>query len=239
MPRRKKNYRRKNYRKKKTFVQNKESKEITNTGKPKTSIILYKGIGIPSIYCCKLKYSEHLSFTSGAYNDFIIRGNGPYDPKFAAFGGQPMYWDQLTALYNRYTAISSSVAVTFVNKTSTGEASFTKVGIYPLGDSTTAMDINTATERDNCKYSQLGPNSGDQGIITIDHYAKATAILGKAKDENTDDILSADISSVPARQWFWHIFAGTLDQLTATNVYIDVTVTYYVKFFNRKEVSRS
>lgn len=236
MPRRRNRRRRR--RRRQQVVRTKSDQEVVSTGKARQKALIYRGIGIPSIYCCKLKYS----FTTNAnssFSDLIVRGNGAYDPEVALGGGQPMYWDQLASLYQRYTALSSSIAVTFVNKSGSGEASFTKVGAYPIGTQTSPLTLQEATERDNCKYAQLGPNTGDQGIITLNHYAKATAVLGKARDENTDDVLSSDISTTPARPWYWHIFAGSLDATTAVNVYIDVTVTYYIKFYDRREVARS
>lgn len=234
MPRRR---RKKNYGKRRVY--NQEDKEVISTGNPRTTAIIYKGIGIPNIFCTKLKFNTTISLTSGTYNYNIFRGNGAYDPDFAAGGQQPMYFDELTALWQRYCVLSSQIQVNAINRTATGGASFTKVGVYPLGRATPESDLPSATERDNCKYAQLGPNTGDQGIINITHYAKATQVLGKARDENTDDVLSALYTTNPARQWYWHVFAGTLDNLSDINVFLDVTLTYYVKFYDKIDVGRS
>lgn len=231
---------RKNYRKKKTQIIIRESdKEVTNTGKARQQALIYRGIGIPSIFCTKLKYNFTQALNGTFLNIVNIRGNGAYDPEQAAGGGQPMYFDQFSALYQRYTVLSSSISCTFVNRAGVGEAAFTKVGVYPLGDLVAPLTLQEATEKDNCKYAQLGPNTGDQGIIQMNHYAKATQVLGKAKDENTDDTLSAGIGANPAREWFWIVFAGALDGTAAISLYLDITVTYYVKFYDRQDVSRS
>lgn len=241
MPRRyrKKKYRRR-YNKRKDHTQTKGDKEVINTGRPKRDVIMYKGIGIPNVFFTKLKYSLTLQFNSSAYQEALIRMNNINDPVYALGGGQPMYYDELAALYTYYTVYGASATITFINKTNTTEAAFTKVGIYPLNTSTTAASIGEATERDYCTYAQLGPNTGDQGIITMSSYAKPYQVIGRDKDEAGDDTMTGTFAgSGPVQEPLWHIFAGTLDLTTTANVYADCVFTFYVKAFDRIAVARS
>lgn len=237
-----KNYgkRRRRYQKKQmVMVRGKVDNEITNTGKTNMKPLLYRGIGIPPAFYTKIKFNYDQLNNTSTLSDLVVRGNGAYDPLFAVGGLQPMYYDQLTALYERYCVLASEITATFVNQSNVGTGSFQKVGIYALTDSSGPANLSEATERDNCKYAHLGPANGDQGIITINHYAKTTDVVGKANSESQDDILSALNIAVPSRQWFWHVFAGTLDGSTNQSVHVDITVTYYIKFYDRFEVAQS
>lgn len=234
MPRKyKRKYRKKNYKKKKYQLSVKQDEGVVSTGKPRNTIILYKGIGLPSQYICKLKWNVTVDFNSSHYQEYIINANGPYDPQYALGGSQPMYYDELTSLYDYYNVLSSSVVVNFVNKTAAAGSSFVKCGIFPHGNATNTTGITESTERDSCNFAQLGPNTGDQGIMTVKHYAKTTAVLGKNNDEKDDDSLSAYKNQLPNEPWYWHVFVGSLDRTSTVNLFADITLVYYVRFFNR------
>jgi len=48
--------------------------------------------------------------------------NGMYDPNISGTGHQPLFFDQMTALYNHYTVIGCKAIVEVVNQTSAGVA---------------------------------------------------------------------------------------------------------------------
>jgi len=241
MPRRyRKRKGRKRYNRRKNFAKTQADKEIVKTGRPKKDVILYKGIGIPNQFFTKLKYNVTFEMDLYPYEEVLIRMNNINDPVYALGGGQPMYFDQLALLYSNYTVYGCSATLTFINKTNTTESAFTKVGIYPLNDSTTAANVAEATERDYCTYAQLGPNTGDQGIITMSSYAKPYQVVGRDKDEAGDDTMTGTFAgSGPVQEPLWHIFAGTIDGTANTNVYVDCTFVFYVKAFDRIRVASS
>lgn len=221
------------------MVQVKGDKEVVNTGQAKKDSVVYRGIGIPNQFFTKLKYNQTFSITATPYLETLIRSNSVFDPVYALGGGQPMYLDEFAQLYNRYTVYASSITLTFIQRTAQTEASYVKVGVYPLVDTSTAGSVSEATERDNCIYAQLGPNTGDQGIVNMNAYGKIYKIAGRDKTEAGDDTMSATVTADPAISPLWHIFTGTLDGITDVNVYVDMTITYYVKFYDRLSVGRS
>lgn len=240
MPRtRTKNRRRYRRRTRNVKTTDKQDGEIMMTGKVNMRPVIYRGIGIPPAFYTKLKFNYNQQFTGSPITDFIIRANGPFDPLFAIGGLQPMYYDEFAALYNRYCVLASEIQVSFVNGTSAGQAAYQKVCVYPIADSFGAANITVATERDNCKYAICGPSNGDQGVMNIRHYAKTTAVVGKAHSEAQDDVLSASVISLPSREWYWHVVAGTLDGITGQNIFMDITITYYIKFYDREDVGQS
>lgn len=52
------------------------------------------------------------SFTSGL-GTYVFSANGLYDPNTTGTGHQPLYFDQLAAVYNHYTVLKSRIKVTF------------------------------------------------------------------------------------------------------------------------------
>lgn len=238
MPRRRKNYKKKYRNKKKNQrLQNFGDKEVIYTGTPKMQPVIYKGIGIPPVFCTKLKWNYKSRFT-GAFNTKLFRANSAYDPDYvSAPTGSAMYFAELSQLYNRYCVIASSIVVTFMNNLNSTEGANCKFGVYPLNDIATTLSIREMTERDNCAYAHIGVKDGDQGIVTIKHYANIAQASGKARDENTDDVMSAPVTTNPNRSLYWHVAGGTFDGSTVCDVIYDVTIVYYVKFYERIDVA--
>jgi len=230
----------KQYKKKvQNVVHSSGDKEVTHTGKSKTDSVVYRGIGIPGVFYTKVKYSDTYSFTTSPYQEHLMRMNSIFDPDYSFGGSQPMYYDELSLLYQNYVVLGCDISATFINKANTTEAAYAKVGIYPLGISTTASGLEHATERDNCTFAQLGPNTGDQGIISMNCYSKPYQVLGLNKSLAQDDTMSANFSANPSTDCLWHIFGGSLDGLTNVNIYIDIVITYYIKCYERNAIQRS
>lgn len=239
MPRKNHNRKKRYRKKKKQEISTKGDKEVTKTGQIKRQSVIYRGIGIPAEFYTKLKYSDTLDFSGAPYRERILRMNSLYDPLYMLGGDQPMYYDEFSLLYARYCVQACDVQVTFINRSATGETSYQRVGCYPLGVPSTSASIYESVERDNCVYSTLGPNTGDQGIVSMSIYGKIHKLLGLPSDEKNDDTLSAVTSTDPANIAYLHVFGGSLDTLTDSSFYATITMTFYCKFFDRINVARS
>lgn len=62
----------------------------------------FKISGIPWKSYYKLNYSENIPITTGVMNFYNWRLNSVYDPNFTGTGGQPLWHDQLAAIYTSY-----------------------------------------------------------------------------------------------------------------------------------------
>lgn len=228
---RKRNYRRK----KKIYPYSNDDKEVIHTGKSTNQSVVYRGIGIPPVFYTKLKYNETFAVSS-IFGEYLMNGNSIYDPDRTGVGHQPMYADQFADLYRKYHVTACSINLSFINRTSTGDVGITPfgtVGVYALTSASASVDLTDATERDNCSYSAIGPSTGDQGIMNMSQYKRTSEVVGK----NTldDDLIGATGNSGtnPALPWIWHIFYGSSDKSDSLQLYINVTLTYYVRFFDR------
>lgn len=81
---------------------------------PRTMVTL--GTGLPKKIMCKHKYQETVSITipiGVVIQRYIFSANGMYDPNITGTGHQPLYFDQLSALYDHYCVIGSKIRVLF------------------------------------------------------------------------------------------------------------------------------
>ena len=62
----------------------------------------FKEFGVPNSINVRLRYSDVITLTStaGSLSKHVFRSNSLFDPDFTGVGHQPMYYDQLGALYS-------------------------------------------------------------------------------------------------------------------------------------------
>lgn len=53
--------------------------------------------------------STDLTLDTGGVQSVLFRANGLYDPEYAIGGHQPLYFDQMSALYNHYHVVASKI----------------------------------------------------------------------------------------------------------------------------------
>lgn len=76
---------------------------------------------MPAMFQNVMSYSDidTLTLTLGAVNTAKYVTNSLYDPNYTGTGTQPMYFDQLIAIYDHYTVVSSYIEVTILGRTTT------------------------------------------------------------------------------------------------------------------------
>lgn len=78
-------------------------------------VVLTKGVptGFPRKLIFKHKYAEQLALTSttGVMAKYYFAANGLYDPNITGTGHQPLYFDQLTPIYDHYCVIGSRIKI--------------------------------------------------------------------------------------------------------------------------------
>jgi len=118
----------------------------------------YKSIvGFPPKMTYKLKYADAITLSSSgtAVTTYQFRANSVYQPDATNTGHQPLYFDQIMAIYDHYVVIGSKIKVTF-NRNAAG-ANAARVCLY-LNDDTTMVpaSVVTATEQSTGKTSGMG-----------------------------------------------------------------------------------
>jgi len=77
--------------------------------------VVSTGTGFPKKLIMNHKYTEtvNVNNTTGLFNTYVMSCNGLFDPNITGTGRQPLYFDQLTALYNHYVVIGSKCTFKF------------------------------------------------------------------------------------------------------------------------------
>lgn len=182
--------------------------------------------GFPKIMRTKISYVLNRSGTTDA--SYILRGNGPYDPEEATGGGQPMAWAQYLAIYGSYKVTGSSIKLQTINNDTTPCKAIIVANTSNSHLSTldVAPDLVQTT---NHRYQALTGSQAGKNIGVMSMYRRTSKFY-----PGISDTVTATTSANPADQWYWHI---VMKDSTAWEFY--AKVTYYVKFFERKDIKQT
>lgn len=163
---------------------------------------------------------------------YAYSGNGPYDPRIQIGGGQPIQWDDISPLYERYWVHYCKVSVIFSNPTHDGMVCGVRVRTNVNSVATTGRTIDELAEMDLCKQKRIN-NSGKQ-VTSFNFTLKPYQIIGITKGQyNNLEYSGLVASSNPAVQpyiepYACHTVAGETGVIRCY-----VKVTYYIQMTNK------
>lgn len=190
---------------------------------------------------------QHFPVTTaaGGLGQFELSCNGIFDPDNAgATTHQPMYRDQLAAIYNKYVVLSSTATFTFhLAATSAAPAILVGCCILPFSGAAPGQAV-TLAEQPTAIWKvipgvQATPQDAYQTVnrITIKWDTKKS--FGGDVIDNTS--LGADIGANPTEQTFFNFFCQDAAATPAAISALVVTaiVTYNVQWFDLNTESAS
>ncbi|AUM61756.1 capsid [uncultured virus] len=182
---------------------------------PLKSIVTF-GKGLPSKVMTTHKYCEVTTQTSTwpTVGHIQYRANGMFDPNITAGGHQPMYFDQLAALYDHFCVISSKITIEVVPSTTDEPIA---CGIF-LNDNTSGeTDFQTLMEYSQSSYRLIPITMAKP--VTLSCVFNAKKVFGGSILSNTE--LQGTPSADPTEQ---SVFDFWLIGAYGTNVSATVTV---------------
>lgn len=227
MPRRKYYKKKKGYRKRYRKRRNPMNRPSTRSGLA----------GIPDSKFVKLKYTTFLNLNGGALPFAVhrFRGNGLFDPDSTGIGGQPLAFDQWANFYEKNLVYASKINVQLLNNNTTSGPGNVLINIIPTEEIVTRTYSELSDSRYNVNRLIAPVSAGSNGVY-MKNYISTKKLYG---DTNIDDLYEADFTSLPNRQWYWHIQADSFNETDVPNLAVKVTITYYVKLFNPRELLAS
>jgi len=191
--------------------------------------------GFPERLVMKHKYTGAftLNGTTGmSVNSF--KANGMFDPDTTSVGHQPLYYDQMTAIYDHYCVKSSKIKITFGQDT---QLIASVVGIYLNDDSAvTPSSFTAASEQRNAVVTMM-PKLGTTGPRTLKLSFNSKKMFGA--DGTSNPTLAAAIGADPSELAEYTIFAQSADVTTSYQVTGLVEIEYTAEWFELKDIAGS
>lgn len=183
---------------------------------------------LPQTLVTKLRYSTGtaigLNPSFGAPTSvYYFRCCSAYDPDATGVGHQPMGYDQLTAMYQKYTVLKSKIYVLFSQNADT----FCNQTVYLRRvTSQSTVPQPAILETAHCQYRILGPDGGSKSL-KLDYDFKQM-FPGASP---MDDRYFADVAATPQENVYWEIgsFASN-EAVDPPQILATVLIEYEVLF---------
>jgi len=184
---------------------------------------------ISSSLVTRMRYAEATISSASTFNHVTFRLNSLYDPNYTITGHQPMGYDQLSTLWNRYRVdrVKVEVSAWCSSATATGQ-----VVLWPSNDLMTLAAVNDLKEQPLAQTFSV-PGGGE--VVNRTFYYYPYIIMGVTKEAYaSDDRHSAAIGSNPTELCALHVaatlFDGTLSNLIGVNFVLTYECTWFDPF---------
>jgi len=175
-----------------------------------------------------------ITSTLGVMGHYQFSANGMFDPDITSSGHQPLYFDQVTALYNHYHVIGSRIKVTGITGDS-NTASFSWALWQNDDTSTTPSDVATLAETANSVYKmQPAQITATPQSATLNWSAKRTFGGSTLADSELQGTATAN----PSEQSIFQITVQTHGAVTAAMLF-NVEIDYIAVWTELKDIASS
>lgn len=210
------------------------------TRRNRTSRMVSNMSPLPDRFFTKLMYSDANALTFAGtgtpmYHQYRI--NSLFDPNYTGTGHQPLGFDQLSTLYNRYRVYGMKYKVTFVNRDTVYQVD---VAIQNRPNTTLHTVMDTVYESPYSQKTTLGIEGSGASIRILKGYVSCAKILGISKTElKTDDENSAIVSQNPTHSPMLTLYIFNQTSNQAAVVSTRVELVYFCEFYDRKLLTQS
>lgn len=222
------------YKHKAPISRKKKGKKSKRAVIPRNLVVLGKGFPKKSMVNHTYVSSHTMTSTSGALNYRNFRANGMFDPDQTGTGGQPLYFDQLSAIYRHFQVVGSKITIRWSQNSSTNGAF--RVGCY-LNDDTSVnpSSFDGLAEQTSGKVTHLGP--GSDKVLTMTQTFSARKIFGNMS--KGADSLKGSSSADPTESSIYTLFFQPMDQVTTQSINFVVKIEYIAIWSELIDISRS
>lgn len=193
----------------------------------------------PKMYVTSLRYCETVNLTSSldAPAVYSWRPDGLYDPNYTGTGHQPLYFDQLMALYFEYGVLSCKATSTFTWDAATTPLPGGSVIIGCDLDENATLNFSgrdSMVEENRMKYKTLTPEKNYAQVVK---YYTPKSFFGIADMEDNDSVWGGIVAN-PTKDVYLNTFMINQDSV-ATTVSCRVLLEFRVKFRHLNDVGQS
>jgi hypothetical protein len=200
-----------------------------------------KLLGVRERTTLRFVYFGTLNPTTGAIETDTYRANGPYDPDYAAGGGQPYGFDQLAAFFERYTVLNCKAKLTAWSQESDGSGIGNGVVFILLsGDASAPTTLGDAIGQiGSANWRPIGAQNSAYGVATVTKNFNSRSFFS-VPDPVGNGQIGGLYNGTPDLQAFFHIGYG------CSNAAIDpalisycIELEYDTVWYGRRQVTSS
>lgn len=216
---------------------NKKRTYKKKAGKPKvvrnlTTAVVGKGFPKKMIMTHKYFDTFTLTTTAGSTANYNFSCNGMYDPNISAAGHQPMYFDQMGAIYDHYTVIGSKITFKISNRSGNTNSI---VALYLNDDTAVTPTLTSIVETTSSRYKQI--SAGNLDLHTFGNKWSAKKMFGGSVIANTS--LQGTTTGNPSEQTHYQILVYPTD-LSSSNVFdCSVLIEYIAVWAELRDIGGS
>lgn len=192
-------------------------------------------------YSTKLVYVDNFSVDPSSIlpSFHVMRANSLFDPNESATGHQPLGFDELSQLYEKYCVTGSKITATFFSESSTPQTG-NQVAYITLDNTTTVPgDTTSLLEAASTVSRPIGPTTGSQDLVKLSKTFSARQWFS-VKDPLDKDDLTALIAANPAQQAYFKVGTTPLNPLDNPGaVQVQVRMEFRVHFTSPRSLGQS
>lgn len=192
--------------------------------------------GVPDRVRAKLKYSDIIEMITGVGGGVVysFRGNSIYDPDYSATGHQPLYHDNYASLYEQYVVRGAKIQLKAVNHGTSMSCVLMCVASTDVFTSTDVNAQSTLEQTYSRRTAVLPVASNTPSQLSL--YASSAKVMGLRQSQVLDDEYSAPFGQNPTDMWYFNLGAMAMDgATTGQTIRVQVLITYYCEFYDRKK----
>jgi hypothetical protein len=192
----------------------------------------------PNGLLAKHKYSDSVML-EGNYvqNDvqtnamYSFRTSSLYDPDRTGGGHQPLFYDEMCAIYNQYRVLGAKAKVRFVNCCNEPVIVFGAHLGAPLGS---GWEPDALMERKDIKSKFLSGRSGGKNICTMNLFYSPSKFYAQSKSNlKADNALvgTGDGDTVPSKASYFELGMAQVDSSNSGGAEFDTSANHRVKMY--------
>jgi len=196
------------------------------------------GTGFPDAINVKLKWKEGLNYQSSTLQEAYgyLRGNVPWDPDTRLGGKSALEFEKFAAVYRWCRCYGSKITAKAVDNNSNQSVIF---ALVPTARAV-GLRFDELTSDKRARTSQFMTLNG-MSRSQCTNFCTTKAIYGLRAPLNDNDHEydhDCDLNTLPEFQWQW-IIISTIPETTSApwNFSLEVSITYYCRFFEKKPVT--
>lgn len=193
------------------------------------------GLGFPKKTLTTHRYAStaNVTSTSSAIQTYRFSANGMFDPDITSTGHQPLYFDQLSAIYDHYVVLGSKITLKVYNDSS--EESI--CALFKNDDtSTTNTSVMGIIEQGEASWCAIPPDSKEQ-VFTLTQSFSAKKTYGGSVVNN--DKMTGTAIANPTEQTYFDFVVQCPKAVTSSTVRFVCVIEYFAEWTELKDIDSS